>query len=96
MPAKRPFTGGASDLPLDVPGNSHLRSHFTNMKIVDEDGVPSYDGPDRFTPDAGPIASVVQQEAFEGVVNWIIGYDASSCATVETSADGLAVTVAIG
>ena len=70
-------------------------AHFTSMKLSDDAGVPVYDGPDRLDPGGGVIRSVVLEEAFEGVVNWIIGYDGSGCVSVEPSADGLAISVVV-
>jgi hypothetical protein len=65
------------------------------MKIVDDSGSPTYDGPTVITSDGEPIAAVVQEEAFEGVVNWLIGYQGSGCVGVETSSDGLTLTITI-
>jgi hypothetical protein len=82
-------------LPLEVPGDQHVRVHLTNMKIVADAGAPLYDGPTAITSDSPPIASVIQEEAFEGVVSWLIGYDGDGCVTVETDSDGRALTVSI-
>jgi hypothetical protein len=73
--ARPPFDRTSSGIPVEVAGQRHLRVHFENMKIYDENGTPSYDGPDRIRPEGGVIRAIVQEEAFEGVVSWIIGYD---------------------
>jgi hypothetical protein len=92
--ARPPFDRTSSGIPVAVGGERHLRVHFENMKIHDENGVPSYDGPDRIVPESGVIRAVVQEEAFEGVVSWIIGYDGP--ADCGTTFGAQRVSIAIG
>jgi hypothetical protein len=94
-PATPPFTAGASGLPIEVEGDHHIRVHFINMKVVDDTGTPLYDGPAEIISATEPIHAVVEEEAFEGVVNWLIGYDGTGCLTVEASADGLGLRIRI-
>jgi hypothetical protein len=91
--AEPPFDRTASGQPIEVPGDHHIRVRLENMKIVDADGDIVYDGPDRITPDQGPIRAVVQEEAFEGVVSWIVGFDGPGCPSVTVSDDRIVVSV---
>jgi hypothetical protein len=92
--AEPPFTQDPSGLPLDVPGDARVRVRFANMKLVDDAGVPMYGGPASFAPGGGPIRTVAEEGAFEGIINWLIGYDGDGCVSVDVTPDRL--TVAIG
>lgn len=78
--ATPPFMKSPSGFPLTVAGETFLRVTFRETIVAGEDGTPTYDGPRDLTP-AGTVAvkEVVQDEAFEGVVDWLIGLEGQGC-----------------
>jgi hypothetical protein len=88
-----PFVEGASGLPLAVAGDRFVELTFRDMIVADEQGSPSLVGPTRLTPDGPAVEEVVQAEAFEGVVRWIIGAREPGCASVTLDTAGLRVLV---
>lgn len=94
--AEPPFVGGASGLPLDVQGDRVLELRFTGMTLADDDGSPTYDGPDEFRPERTAVRSVVLREAFEGIVSWYIGYDGPGCVTLTSAVGSVSVVIPHG
>ncbi len=83
-----PFTAGASGLPLVVDGDSFVALTLRDMVVADDGGSPTYAGPTVLRPSAGAVAEVVQAEAFEGVVRWIVGAHGTVCARVRAEDAG--------
>lgn len=88
-----PFTYGGSGLPFDVAGAHHIRVKFEGMTHVDEDFNVVYVGPDDLAGSGGPVAQVVLEEAFEGYVTFIVGYDGEGCVALQVTPT--LVTIAI-
>lgn len=86
--ATPPFVEGASGRPLDVAGGRFVELTFRDMVVADEQGNPTNPGPTRLTLDTAAVLEVVQTEAFEGVVRWIIGTVAPGCARVAVDPTG--------
>lgn len=87
-PADPPFVEGASGLPLPVDGTHFVELTFRDMVVADETGTPSYAGPQSLTPGTPAVAQVVQAEAFEGVVRWIVGIRDPGCVRVAADPAG--------
>jgi len=88
-----PFTYGGSGLPFDVAGAHHIRVRFEGMTHVDEDFKVVYVGPNDLAGSGGPVAQVVLEEAFEGYVTFIVGYDGDGCVALQVTPS--LVTIAI-
>lgn len=88
-----PFTYGGSGLPFDVAGSHHLRVKYEGMVHVDTNLDPVYVGPSDLAGIGGPIAQVVLEEAFEGYVTFIVGYDGDGCVALQVTPS--LVTIAI-
>jgi hypothetical protein len=96
-PVAPPFVEGASGRPLAVAGDRFIELTFRDMIVADEQGNPTLTGPTRLTPDGSAVVEVVQAEAFEGVVRWIIGAREPGCARValDTAAKRVLVDVEV-
>ncbi|MES2208707.1 MAG: hypothetical protein V4515_00750 [Chloroflexota bacterium] len=88
-----PFTQAGSGLPVAVPGSRFVELHLDGMLIVDEAGSEVYQGETSVRPDMIAIRGIEETDAFEGVYNFIIGYDGNGC--VGLSGDAVAGTLAI-
>jgi len=88
-----PFMYGGSGLPFDVAGAHHIRVKYEGMSHVDASGNLVYVGPSDLAGIGGPIAQVVLEEAFEGYVTFIVGYDGDGCVALQVTPS--LVTIAI-
>ncbi len=93
-PTAPPFVEGASGLPLEIAGEHHVWLKFEGMLHVDDAANVVYEGPRDQPGIGGPVRQVVLIEAFEGYVQFIIGYDGPGCVAIAVRPD--LVTVAIG
>jgi hypothetical protein len=91
-----PFTEGASGLPVEVMGTHFVELHFDGMLIVDEAGTVLYTGETSVKPGLPALRQVEMTEAFEGVYNFVIGYDGGGCVTLTENATANTITVSIG
>jgi len=85
--ATPPFDRTASGEAIEVAGERVVRIHFDGLLLFDELGNPTYGGPDRIRPAVGPIRDVVVEEAFEGVMNWLVGVDGPACIRLRQGLD---------
>ncbi len=74
-----PFTYGGSGLPLEVLGEHHVRLRFEGMSHVDAAGAVIYRGPQVLDGAGNPVRQIALEEAFEGYVVFIVGYDGDGC-----------------
>lgn len=93
--AHPPFDRTPSGLPVEVLGERVVRLHFEALVLFDELGNPTYGGPDRIRPLGGPIRDVVVEEAFEGVMNWLVGFDGPACLRLRQGVDPLVLQLVV-
>ncbi|GIW20308.1 MAG: hypothetical protein KatS3mg065_0604 [Chloroflexota bacterium] len=93
--AQPPFDRTASGLPIEVLGERVVRLHFEALLLFDDLGNPTYGGPDRLRPSTGPIRDVVVEEAFEGVMNWLVGFDGPACVRLRQGLDPLSLELVV-
>ncbi len=74
-----PFVQGASGLPVEVEGTWFVELHLDGMLIADAAGNAVYQGETSVKPDLLAVRQVEMTEAFEGVYNFVIGYDGNGC-----------------
>lgn len=74
-----PFAQGASGLPVDVEGTWFVELHLDGMLLADESGNPTYAGETSVKPGMPALKQVEMTESFEGVYNFVIGYDGNGC-----------------
>ncbi|MEO8469855.1 MAG: hypothetical protein ABI573_09330 [Chloroflexota bacterium] len=93
--ATPPFSQGASGLPVDVLGTHHVELHLDGMLVVDEAGNGVFKGPTSLKPAMIALKDVEETDGFEGVYNFVIGYDGNGCVglTGNTAAGSLTVTI---
>ena len=93
--ATPPFSQGGSGLPVEVEGAHHVLLHLDGMLIVDADGNQVYTGPTSLKPGMIALKDVEETDGFEGVYNFVIGYDGNGCVglTGNTAAGSLTVTI---
>lgn len=94
-PATPPFDQTTSGQAIEVVGERVVRVHFDGLLLFDELGNPTYGGPDRLRPVGGPIRDVVVEEAFEGVMNWLVGIDGPACVRLRQGLDPLSVELVV-
>jgi hypothetical protein len=71
-----PIIADPSGNPLPVAGTAFLQVRMEPAAGYDPDtGASTYPGPFRL-PGPAPVAEVVRQGDFEGVLSWVIGVDA--------------------
>ena len=92
--ASPPYVEGASGLPVDVTGEHVARLRFSGMSIMNDVGLPTYDGRMDFRPDLPALRTLVNSEMFEGVIGWYIGYDGGGCVTLGSDETSVTVTIA--
>lgn len=66
---------GGSGQPVEVAGTHFVEFHLDGMLIADEVGGALYQGETSLKPNMVALAQVEMTEAFEGVYNFVIGYD---------------------
>jgi hypothetical protein len=93
--ASPPFDQTASGQAIEVVGERVVRIHFDGLLLFDELGNPTYGGPDRIRPAVGPIRDVVVEEAFEGVMNWLVGVDGPGCIRLRQGIDPLSLELVV-
>ncbi len=92
--AAPPYVEGASGLPVDVTGEHVARLRFSGMSIMNDVGLPTYDGRMDFRPEFPALRTLVNSEMFEGVIGWYIGYDGGGCVTLGSDETSVTVTIA--
>lgn len=84
MPAVRvervepPIRAQPSGRPVEVEGTQFLAVQMAPASGVDLSGEQprqTYEGPDRFAPDASPVTEVVLTEDSPGLMTWVVGLD---------------------
>jgi hypothetical protein len=91
-----PFAEGASGLPVEVEGTWFVEFHLDGMLIADEAGDPVYRGETSVKPDLLALKHVEMTEAFEGVYNFVIGYDGNGCVGLVDDEAAKTLTITIG
>ena len=93
--ATPPFSQGGSGLPVEVLGTHHVQLHLDGMLIVDLAGNDVFKGPTSVKPGMIALKDVEETDGFEGVYNFVIGYDGNGCVglTGNTAAGSLTVTI---
>lgn len=93
--AEPPFDQTASGQAIEVDGERVVRLHFEGLVLFDDLGNPTYGGSDRMAPVGGPIRDVVVEEAFEGVMNWLVGFDGPACVRLRQGLDPLTLELVV-
>lgn len=91
-----PFVEGGSGEPVDVLGAHHVELHLDGMLIADETGNATYRGETSITPNMLALRQVEMTEAFEGVYNFVVGYDGNGCVGLADDAAARTLTISIG
>ncbi len=91
-----PSAQGGSGLPVSVAGTRFVELHLDGMAITDDPGVPTYVGPSSVKPEMLALRHVQMTEAFEGVYNFVIGYDGNGCVGLIGDDDARTLTLTIG
>jgi hypothetical protein len=69
-----PIVQDASGLPVDIDGSAFLQARFAPASGFDFDlGVPSYTGPNEFTPSLPTLLEAERTGDFEAVLTWTLG-----------------------
>jgi hypothetical protein len=87
-PAMPPFFQGGSGERVEVDGGRFMDLVLDGMTVATEAGEPVLQGPTDLTADLTQVREVAQLEAFEGRVEWIVGYVGPSCVTLATDPVG--------
>ncbi|MBI2762271.1 MAG: hypothetical protein HYX54_00720 [Chloroflexi bacterium] len=74
-----PFTMAGSGEPVEVLGSHFVGLRLDGMLIADDAGQAIYQGPITLQPSMIAIRDIEQIDGFEGVYNFIIGYDGAGC-----------------
>ncbi|HYM84508.1 MAG TPA: hypothetical protein VEY67_10190, partial [Candidatus Dormibacteraeota bacterium] len=85
-----PFVADPSGLPLPVAGVRFVVASFHGMTLSDTTPASAGSSPSVKLPG---VRAVVRQSAYEGVTNWIVGYDVTGCLTAEVSAAAITIVV---
>ncbi len=91
-----PFTQAGSGLPVTVLGSRFVELHLDGMLMVDDAGNQVYQGETSLRPDMIAIKSIEETDGFEGVYNFVIGYDGSGCVGLSDDAAAGSLTITIG
>lgn len=94
--AQPPFVQGGSGQPVEVAGTQFVEFHLDGMLIADEVGNGIYRGATSVKPGFATLRQVEMTEAFEGVYNFVIGYDGNGCVTLIDDAVAKTLTITIG
>ncbi len=95
LPTNPPFALGGSGAQADVAGQRFIAVTFRGMAIADEQGNPSYTGPDDIKPTALAVRELRLVDDFEGVVTWIVGVDGPGCVAVTRLTGPARIVVAV-
>lgn len=87
-PADPPFVRAGSGAPVDVPGSQHLLLRFEHATLTDTAGTPTFQGAKTLQVAGLIIRAVVAVDESEGVMTWVVGYDAATCLQIEPDAGG--------
>ena len=71
-----PITKDPSDLPVELQGSAFLRVRFDQAAAHDDDGKPTYKGPQELLPGLPVLLEAEQIGDFEGVLTWALGLSA--------------------
>jgi hypothetical protein len=91
-----PFFQGASGLPVEVEGTWFVELHLDGMLIADEAGNAVFRGETSVQPNLLAVKQVEMTEAFEGVYNFVIGYDGDGCVGLVDDEATRTLTISIG
>ncbi len=91
-----PFVQGGSGEPIEVAGTHFVEFHLDGMLIADEVGNGVYRGATSVKPGFAALRQVEMTEAFEGVYNFVIGYDGDGCVALIDDAVARTLTITIG
>lgn len=91
-----PFFEGGSGAPVTVEGTHFVELHLEGMLLADEAGNPTYLGETSLKPGMLALKQVAMTEAFEGVYNFVIGYDGNGCVSLLDDAAARTLTLTIG
>ena len=73
-----------------------MELHLDGMLIADEAGNAVYQGETSVKPDLLALRQVEMTEAFEGVYNFVIGYDGNGCVGLVDDEATRTLTITIG
>jgi hypothetical protein len=88
-----PFTNAGSGAPVPVGGSMYTSFRAEGLLLVEANGQPTYPGELDLRPNLPVVKQVVAIDAFEGVMEWIIGTNVA-CVGLETQP--AAGTIALG
>jgi hypothetical protein len=94
-PTSPPFSLAGSGQAVDIAGKRFIAVTFRGMAIADEQGNPSYTGPDDIRPNALAVRELKLVDDFEGVVTWIVGVDGPGCVAVSRLTGPSRIVVAV-
>ena len=81
-PTSPPFSLSGSGAPVDIAGHRFIAVTFRGMALADEQGNPTYGGPNDIRPLALAVRELRLVDSFEGVVTWIVGVNGPGCVAV--------------
>ena len=91
-----PFVQGGSGLPVTVLGSHFVELHLDGMLITDDAGNEVYQGPTSLRPDMIAIKDIEETDGFEGVYNFVIGYEGNGCVGLSGNTAAGLLTITIG
>ena len=81
---------------MSVIGPHYVELHFDGMAIMDDAGNPTYLGSKSLKPGLLAPKDIEQTGAFEGVYNFVIGYDGNGCVGLAFDVASSSAMVTIG
>jgi hypothetical protein len=78
-----PFTNAGSGEPVQVAGSMYTSFRAEGLQLVEANGQPTYPGETDLRPNLPVVKHFVAIDAFEGVMEWIIGTN-FACVALET------------
>jgi hypothetical protein len=96
--AKPPFTEGPSGRPIAVKGKQVLQVVFRGMSLQNDVGQPTFTGERRIQAGdtSRSVRDVVIFDESEGQIGWFVGYEASSCLSLNREGDDLILAIDFG
>lgn len=91
-----PFAQGGSGLPVEVAGSHFVELHLDGMLLADEAGNAVYRGETSVRPNLSAVRQIEMTEAFEGVYNFVIGFDGDGCVGLVDDPVARTLTITIG
>lgn len=91
-----PFTQAGSGQTVTVLGTHFVELHLDGMLIADDAGNEVYGGETSVRPNMIAIKDIEETDGFEGVYNFVIGYDGNGCVGLVDDEASRTLTITIG